>query len=87
MSKKGDLYSAIKKKCTADRGVPSQVVVAKNITCPTSRASSIATKIGIQINCKLGGIPWIVKDDVPGLMIVGYDVCHGTKSDKGDYGN
>lgn len=42
---------------------------------------SIATKVVIQMNCKLGGAPWTLKIPLSGLMVVGYDVCHDT-SDK-----
>ncbi len=38
--------------------VPSQVVLLKSITA--KGAMSIATKIAIQINCKIGGAPWSV---------------------------
>lgn len=39
---------------------------------------SIATKVAIQMNCKLGGAPWAVQVPLSGLMVVGYDVCHDT---------
>lgn len=42
---------------------------------------SIATKVAIQMNCKLGGAPWSVQIPLSSLMVVGYDVCHDT-SDK-----
>jgi aubergine len=35
---------------------------------------SIATKIAIQINAKLGGIPWMIKLPVKGLMTVAFDI-------------
>lgn len=67
-------YSVIKKKCCVDRPVPSQVVVKKNLI----KGLSVATKIAIQINCKLGGVPWCVEIPLSGLMVVGFDVCHDT---------
>ncbi|XP_045534719.1 piwi-like protein Siwi [Papilio machaon] len=72
----GDRYGAIKKKCTVDRAVPTQVVCARNMT--SKSAMSIATKIAIQINCKLGGAPWTVEIPLNTLMVIGYDVCHDT---------
>lgn len=51
-----DRYSAIKKKCCVDRPIPTQVIVAK--TLRNKGAMSIATKVAIQINCKLGGAAW-----------------------------
>ncbi|KAG8287782.1 hypothetical protein J6590_030345 [Homalodisca vitripennis] len=41
---------------------------------------SIATKVAIQINCKIGGAPWSVTMPLNGLMVVGFDVCHDAKS-------
>jgi len=82
---RSDRYAAIKKKCCVDRPVPSQVclfrtVIHKNII-------SIATKIAIQINCKLGGAPWHV--EIPQLfnfMIVGFDSSRDAKIEGKDFG-
>ncbi|CAH1169267.1 unnamed protein product [Phyllotreta striolata] len=71
-----DRYSAIKKKCCVDRGVPSQVVLSKQFS--SKGAMSIATKIAIQLNCKVGGAPWSVIMPLSNLMVVGYDVCRDT---------
>ncbi|KAH0944593.1 hypothetical protein HN011_003309 [Eciton burchellii] len=81
---RSDRYAAIKKKCCVDRPVPSQVclfrtVIHKNII-------SIATKIAIQINCKLGGAPWHV--EIPQLfnfMIVGFDISRDAKIEGKDF--
>nr|AGJ83331.1 piwi [Oncopeltus fasciatus] len=78
-----DIYSAIKKKCCIDRPVPSQVIAVKTLT--HKNLLSVATKIIIQMNCKLGGVPWYVplpfmgpnKEHDPS-MVVGFDVCHDT---------
>ncbi|XP_030029276.2 piwi-like protein Siwi [Manduca sexta] len=79
-----DRYEAIKKKCTIDRAVPTQVVCARNMT--SKSAMSIATKVAIQINCKLGGCPWTVDIPLPSLMVIGYDVCHDTRSKEKSFG-
>ncbi|CAK1545910.1 unnamed protein product [Leptosia nina] len=79
-----DKYEAIKKKCTIDRAVPSQVVCARNMT--SKSAMSIATKVAIQMNCKLGGAPWTVMIPLPTLMVAGYDVCHDTRSKEKSFG-
>ncbi|XP_013179609.1 PREDICTED: protein aubergine-like [Papilio xuthus] len=79
-----DRYSAIKKKCTVDRAVPTQVVCARNMTAKS--AMSIATKIAIQINCKLGGAPWTVEIPLSALMVIGYDVCHDTHKKTKSFG-
>ncbi|KAK9504492.1 hypothetical protein O3M35_010814 [Rhynocoris fuscipes] len=82
---KADRYGAIKKKCYVDRAVPSQVVLMKNLI--SKGVMSIATKIGIQVNCKIGGSPWSVHVpfDRP-VMIVGFDVCHDTTLRGRSYG-
>ena len=58
MSNRADRYSAVKKKCYVDRGIPSQVILARNLT--SKGVMSIATKVAIQINSKIGGAPWTV---------------------------
>ncbi|XP_008216870.1 piwi-like protein Siwi isoform X2 [Nasonia vitripennis] len=79
-----DRYAAIKKKCCVDRPVPTQVVLAKSLQ--NKNAMSIATKIVIQMNCKIGGIPWSIPIPLKGLMVVGFDVCHDTNSKDKDFG-
>ncbi|XP_029341152.1 piwi-like protein Siwi [Acyrthosiphon pisum] len=75
-SARGDIYSLIKRKLCIDRAVPSQVVLLKNVQ---KNDLSICTKIAIQINCKLGGAPWLVTIPKKGMMIVGFDVCHDSQ--------
>ncbi|XP_014475840.1 PREDICTED: protein aubergine-like [Dinoponera quadriceps] len=79
-----DRYSAIKKKCCVDRPVPSQVYLQKNLS--HRNVLSIATKVAIQMNCKLGGAPWRVDIPIEGLMTIGFDVCHDTTKPGKDYG-
>lgn len=59
-SNRADRYSTIKRRCLIDFGIPCQVIV-KNKTMNHKNLDSIATKVAIQINCKLGGIPWMIK--------------------------
>ncbi|GAB1602280.1 piwi-like protein 1 [Argonauta hians] len=72
-------YDAIKKFCSIDqpagKPVPSQVIVQKTLM-RKAVFMSIATKIAIQINCKLGGIPWCVTIPIKRFMIVGIDHYH-----------
>ncbi|XP_047364611.1 piwi-like protein Siwi [Vespa velutina] len=79
---RSERYSTIKKKCCVDRPVPSQVVIRKNLI----KGLSVATKIAIQMNCKLGGVPWCVEVPLSGLMVVGFDVCHDTNMKERDFG-
>ncbi|KMQ97723.1 protein piwi [Lasius niger] len=81
---RSDRYSAIKKKCCVDRPVPSQVCVFRTLT--HKNIMSIATKIAIQMSCKLGGAPWCVDIPLDGLMVIGFDVCHDTTVKTKDFG-
>ncbi|XP_072378370.1 piwi-like protein Siwi [Diabrotica undecimpunctata] len=71
-----DRYGSIKKKCYVDRGIPSQIVLRKNLT--SKGVMSIATKVAIQLNCKIGGAPWSIVMPLSNVMVVGYDVCRDT---------
>lgn len=80
-----DRYSVIKKKCCVDRPVPTQVILEKSLKAKS--VMSIATKVAIQMNCKVGGIPWSVSIPLTGLMVVGIDVCRDTINKNKHYGN
>ncbi|XP_003708345.1 aubergine isoform X2 [Megachile rotundata] len=84
LNNRADRYSAIKKKCIVDRPVPSQVFLAKNLNSKGVR--SIATKVAIQLTCKLGGAPWSVELPPINLMVVGFDVCHDPSDKSRDFG-
>ncbi|XP_043284504.1 piwi-like protein Siwi [Venturia canescens] len=84
MNNRADRYAAIKKKCCIDRPVPTQCMLAKNMSA--KGVQSIATKIAIQMNCKIGGAPWAVNIPASGLMVAGFDVCHDTNSKGRDFG-
>lgn len=71
---RADRYAAIKKACLIEFGVPIQVVVKK--TMNHKNVGSIASKVVIQMSAKLGGIPWLIRMPVKGLMTVGFDVSH-----------
>lgn len=70
-----DRYDAIKKTCCISRPVASQVILANTISKP-QMLMSVATKIGIQLNCKLGGSAWAVQIPIKNLMVIGYDSYH-----------
>ncbi|KAM4037637.1 piwi-like protein 2 [Anomaloglossus baeobatrachus] len=70
-----DLYGAIKKLCCVQTPVPSQVVNSRTISNP-AKLRSIAQKILLQINCKLGGELWGVDIPLKNLMVIGIDVYH-----------
>lgn len=53
--------SEIKKICCVELAVPTQVIIHKSMI--RDAVKSVATKVALQINCKLGGSPWTV--DIP----------------------
>lgn len=72
---KSDRYAAIKKLCCIEMPVPSQVVCLKTIS-NEKRLQSVAQKVVLQINCKLGGELWACQTPIKKLMVVGIDVFH-----------
>ncbi|ODN02980.1 Piwi-like protein 1 [Orchesella cincta] len=78
---KAELYNVVKKRLAVDKGVPSQCFLAKNVT--SKGLMSIATKVVVQMNAKLGGEPWTLKLPLKSCMFVGFDVYHGAKGSKG----
>lgn len=80
-------YSAIKKVCSVRHGVPSQVVTRRVMDSrDMRRMRSVATKVAIQINSKIGGMPWSVDVKLNNCMFIGYDVCHDTRDRSRSYG-
>ncbi|XP_070167826.1 piwi-like protein Siwi [Polyergus mexicanus] len=80
---RSDRYAAIKKKCCVDRPVPSQVILQKNLD--GRNAMTIATKVAIQMNCKLGGAAWHIECPLKGLMTIGFDICHDSNTKGRDF--
>ena len=52
---KGDHYSAVKKKCCLEKPIPSQCVTSTVLSKPKG-LMSVATKVAIQMNSKLGSL-------------------------------
>lgn len=81
---KSSLYDDIKRFLLTEYPIPSQVVLANTIS-RGKNLRSIVSKILIQMNAKLGGIPWAV-DNLPFMdkptMICGLDVFHATNLGK-----
>ncbi|CAB3989275.1 piwi 1 [Paramuricea clavata] len=74
-----DRYDAIKKFCCVSRPVSSQVIVARTLS-KKQMLMSVCTKIGIQLNCKLGGEVWAVDIPLKNLMVIGIDCYHDSVS-------
>nr|XP_057926139.1 piwi-like protein 2 [Doryrhamphus excisus]XP_057926140.1 piwi-like protein 2 [Doryrhamphus excisus] len=74
---RNDLYSAIKKLCCVTSPIPSQAINVRTIS-QQQKLKSIAQKILLQMNSKLGGELWTVNVPLKNLMVVGVDVHHDT---------
>lgn len=84
---KSDLYNAIKKETLCGDNPVSIQVVSKNILkSDERRLMTIATKVAIQVNCKLGGAPWMVDLVLPSVLIIGFSVTHDTSDKEHSYG-
>lgn len=78
-------YASIKKKGCLERAIPTQVITQK--TAGNQRGlMSIATKVAIQINSKLGYTPWMIELPLSGLMTVGYDLAKSTRDRSKSFG-
>ncbi|KAM9391511.1 piwi-like protein 1 [Pholidichthys leucotaenia] len=74
-----DLYASVKKQLCVQTPVPSQCVLASTINKPKG-LMTVATKLALQMACKIGGELWSVEIPLKHLMIVGIDVYHSTSS-------
>uniref|UniRef100_A0A4W3JA72 Piwi-like RNA-mediated gene silencing 1 n=1 Tax=Callorhinchus milii TaxID=7868 RepID=A0A4W3JA72_CALMI len=74
-SNRKDKYDTIKKFLCVECPTPSQCVVARTLSKPQA-LMAIATKIALQINCKMGGELWSVEIPLKQLMVVGIDIYH-----------
>ncbi|GAB6030356.1 Piwi-like protein 1, variant 2 [Chamberlinius hualienensis] len=70
-------YDAIKKLCCIELPVASQVV---RLFTLNKAGRSACTKIGIQLNCKLGGAAWSIKLPMENCMVVGFDSYRDSSS-------
>lgn len=69
-SNNAQLYTVVKTVTCCGNAIPSQVVTGKTITPKNPKGlMSIATKVCIQLNCKLGGAPWSIKFPLNGVMV------------------
>ncbi|KAI5277620.1 Piwi-Like Protein 4 [Manis pentadactyla] len=73
-SNQKNYYDAIKKYLTTSCPVPSQCVLVRTLN-KNGMMMSVATKIAMQMVCKLGGELWAVEIPLKSLMVVGIDIC------------
>ncbi|XP_077197585.1 piwi-like protein 4 [Paroedura picta] len=72
-SNQKDCYDSIKKYLTLEHPVPSQCVLARTLS-KQGMLMSVATKIAMQLICKLGGELWAVDIPLKSLMVIGIDI-------------
>eukprot|EP00063_Salmo_salar_P052476 XP_014027311.1 PREDICTED: piwi-like protein 1 [Salmo salar] len=84
-SNRKDKYDSVKKYLCVDCPTPSQCVVARTLA-KQQALMTVATKIALQINCKMGGELWSVEIPLKQLMIVGIDCYHDTAAGKRSIG-
>ncbi|KAF3696050.1 Piwi-like protein 1 [Channa argus] len=84
-SNRKDKYDSIKKYLCVDCPTPSQCVLSRTLSRPQA-LMTVATKIVLQMACKMGGELWSVEIPLKQLMIVGIDCYHDTASGKRSIG-
>ncbi|KAL0979478.1 hypothetical protein UPYG_G00185620 [Umbra pygmaea] len=84
-STRKDKYDSVKKYLCVDCPTPSQCVVARTLS-KQQALMTVATKIALQMNCKMGGELWSVDIPLKQLMIVGIDCYHDTAAGKRSIG-
>uniref|UniRef100_A0A3B5ABU8 Piwi like RNA-mediated gene silencing 1 n=1 Tax=Stegastes partitus TaxID=144197 RepID=A0A3B5ABU8_9TELE len=84
-SNRKDKYDSVKKYLCVDCPTPSQCVVSRTLSRPQA-LMTVATKIALQMSCKMGGELWSVDIPLKQLMIVGIDCYHDTTAGKRSIG-
>ncbi|XP_056274404.1 piwi-like protein 1 [Pseudoliparis swirei] len=84
-SNRKDKYDSVKKFLCVDCPTPSQCVVARTLARQQA-LMTVATKIALQMACKMGGELWSVEIPLKQLMIVGIDCYHDTIAGKRSIG-
>lgn len=84
-SSRQDRYDTVKKYLCVDCPIPSQCVLGRTLGKPQG-LMSVATKIALQMACKMGGELWSVEVPLKQLMIVGIDCYHDTSAGKRSIG-
>ncbi|XP_068460923.1 piwi-like protein 1 [Clinocottus analis] len=84
-SNRKDKYDSVKKYLCVDCPTPSQCVVSRTLS-KQQALMTVATKIALQMACKMGGELWSVEIPLKQLMIVGIDCYHDTIAGKRSIG-
>nr|ALI93846.1 Piwi [Holothuria glaberrima] len=78
-SARKERYDSIKKVCVNECPIPSQMILSKTIF-KKNTLMSVATKVAMQLNCKLGGDLWRLDIPMSDLMVVGIDCYHDSST-------
>ncbi|XP_043293228.1 piwi-like protein 3 [Cervus elaphus] len=70
-----EIYDGIKRYLCINYPIPSQCVLKRTLDRPKTPVT-IATKIALQMNCKLGGALWKVDIGLQNAMFIGIDCFH-----------
>ncbi|KAB0364501.1 hypothetical protein FD754_008657 [Muntiacus muntjak] len=70
-----EIYNGIKRYLCINYPIPSQCVLKRTLDRPKTPVT-IATKIALQMNCKLGGALWKVDIGLQNAMFIGIDCFH-----------
>ncbi|GAB0096383.1 PIWI [Sergentomyia squamirostris] len=84
-NQRGDRYSAIKTKACVERAVPTQCMWTK-VMGNDKILGGVVVKVMIQMSCKLGNAPWLVKIPMKRVMTVGFDVTFDANDKSKSYG-
>uniref|UniRef100_A0A8C9W4Y1 Piwi-like RNA-mediated gene silencing 1 n=1 Tax=Scleropages formosus TaxID=113540 RepID=A0A8C9W4Y1_SCLFO len=84
-SNRKDKYDCVKKYLCVECPTPSQCVLSRTLSRPQTLLT-IATKIALQMNCKMGGELWSVEIPLKQLMVVGIDCYHDTAAGRRSIG-
>ncbi|XP_034048599.1 piwi-like protein 1 [Thalassophryne amazonica] len=84
-SNRKDKYDSVKKYLCLDCPTPSQCVLSRTLG-KSQALMTVATKIALQMACKMGGELWSVEIPLKQLMIVGIDCYHDTVAGKRSIG-
>ncbi|KAG7164425.1 piwi-like 2, partial [Homarus americanus] len=82
---RADRYNAVKRHLSIKMGIASQCILSRTLL-KKQRLMSVATKVAIQINCKLGGEPWNIAIPLKNAMVIGYDTYHDKATRGQSYG-
>jgi len=84
---KAERYRAIKLTSLNSsnfKPTPTQVITSR--VMDGKAGMSVATNVAIQVNCKLGGIPWSIDIPIKGLLTIGFSITNDTQDKKTVYG-